>query len=69
MDEIDYKKVAENVVMLIENNFDMREIKSYLGWVQGKKIFCHTGFNYKTLCDVLKFLELPMPSEEEWKKR
>jgi hypothetical protein len=69
MDEIDYKQVAKDVLRLLDNEFDIGYVKSYLGWVTGKKIVWHTGNNYNTLCHVMRFLELPEPTEEEWEKR
>lgn len=72
MDTINYKQLAQNVFRLIESGYKTNAIEIYIKWEFGKKevLFPWSSHkHYLELCEILHFLELPEPSEEEWKKR
>jgi hypothetical protein len=67
MAEIDYKQLAKNIVSLVEFNIDRKTYEVYIKWELKQKQKKNIN-NYNKLCDCLFILNLPILTEEKWKK-
>lgn len=69
MDTLNYKQEAKNILKLLDSNFSKGDVAQYVEWILEKRSLWHRYHDYVNLCKIMKFLELPEPTEEEWKKR
>jgi hypothetical protein len=68
MDEIDYKQEAKNILYLLDKDVDRKVISAYVEWISSIR-FWKTNIKFLRLRDAFLALNLPIPTEEEWKKR
>jgi hypothetical protein len=49
MEEIDYKQIAKNILILVEKNTNKKVIECYINWVLNPTDAKYLGKNYKLI--------------------